>query len=389
MGDRVAPTMFNAAIWEDLSDWTYNYEQQLDADQGSALETRCTMIERPVDLSLTVFADDIRKKEVCPLRAGCANGAGERLVGSIVQGARWLQAALEQGGYAVNATKTRVVPKIVGKGARAELAYLYTQRVFPGEVVRATRYLGPIVHMDNSNGIERGRRVQAAQAAYSLLRGYWRSRAPRSAKRLVYIAVVQDTLLTGQEAMLYTDHDCKAYDTVVLRHLRAIMQGKACEKSEGVEGEEGGGVKRYKAMSNKELWRIMRLCPAVVELRKWRIRWMQAVARHPERHIQLIAALFGRARCDAGEAVDEHGALTAHAPRLAQALSDAVAEIADFDDGASVWQDAGGSLYQLISMAELAERFAQVDPAALRRRWWSCRVPPPGWASALVGDFGE
>eukprot|EP00974_Lingulodinium_polyedra_P060096 5792283-Lingulodinium_polyedra.AAC.1 len=60
-----------------------------------------------------------------------------------------------------------------------------------------------------------------------------------------------------------------------------------------------------------------------LELRVRRLRWLQAVSREPENHVQFLAALFGTARCDKHSTVDALGRLTENAnPWARRALSD-------------------------------------------------------------------
>lgn len=114
MGDKCAPPWFNAAIWEDLKDWQYNYHEQL-GTEGTALLTKCEMLYPEVDLALTVFADDIRQKQLVKSeRPGSEQGAAARLHARICQGMDWLDAALNQGGFVQNSSKLEIIPRLQG-----------------------------------------------------------------------------------------------------------------------------------------------------------------------------------------------------------------------------------------------------------------------------------
>ena len=68
---------------------------------------------------------------------------------------------------------------------------------------------------------------------------------------------------------------------------RRLMEGEAS----GKKVEEDGLA--YSAMSNIEVLAFWGLASAETELRIVRLRWWQSIATEPERHEQILAAMFG------------------------------------------------------------------------------------------------
>eukprot|EP00974_Lingulodinium_polyedra_P101402 9824391-Lingulodinium_polyedra.AAC.1 len=57
-----------------------------------------------------------------------------------------------------------------------------------------------------------------------------------------------------------------AYDTVLLRYMRAILRGLACTKTV-LEDVEGNCFTVYKGVSSNMVWKRYQMVPTSVELR--------------------------------------------------------------------------------------------------------------------------
>ena len=67
-----------------------------------------------------------------------------------------------------------------------------------------------------------------------------------------------------------------------------LLKGKACQKKLDEQG-----VKHYKNISNKQVWKLFDLCDTFTLLRIMRLKWLQSVILHPQEHAHLTSAMFG------------------------------------------------------------------------------------------------
>ena len=117
--------------------------------------------------------------------------------------------------------------------------------------------------------------------AYFLFGKFWKI-PDLAQKRQIFRAMVLEIGLTGLRAFVLTKADYAALDGVRNTLARKVMCGDACTQD----------AEHYKAMSTKDPHRHMKMVPALVQLRCYRMKWFQQWVRHPEEHIILLAAMF-------------------------------------------------------------------------------------------------
>ena len=103
--------------------------------------------------------------------------------------------------------------------------------------------------------------------------------------RLVYIAYAQSTLITAAEALPLSDADFSPYGKVMVRHLRAMIVGRAPRID-----EDG----HHHSLKNSEVLKRWGIAPCKIEVMLRRVKMLQQMALNPAAHVQLIRALFGR-----------------------------------------------------------------------------------------------
>ena len=74
-----------------------------------------------------------------------------------------------------------------------------------------------------------------------------------------------------------------------------------------------GGQGKFKAMTNNEVWIKLGLVPTALEIKVQKLRWLQAMVRHPDAHAQVLGALFAQLRRERTPTLDDEGRLAAGA----------------------------------------------------------------------------
>ena len=153
-----------------------------------------------VDLAATTFVDDVAKSFVS---AG-GGGHGE-LIARAGKSAERLGASLGRRGYKLNADKTVYVMGLRGVGAVAATRSIFSsRRVNGGDAARFSRYLGLQVGVDDSAQVEVRKRVQEAKKSWAQMGRAWHSGLPLRTKRVLFIAFVINSLLSGMESFALT-----------------------------------------------------------------------------------------------------------------------------------------------------------------------------------------
>ena len=148
--------------------------------------------------------------------------------------------------------------------------------------------MGPYCHPAYSTRQERQRRINAVHRSAAFAKGLRKTNARYTTKRAALLAHVVGPILSGAEAVLYTDTDWTIFDQTMASYGRRALNGRAS----GKQTREDGQVV-YKAWTNEKIRRFWRLPCAKTEARVRRLRWMQELSRRPTTHCQIIAAMFG------------------------------------------------------------------------------------------------
>jgi hypothetical protein len=111
----------------------------------------------------------------------------------------------------------------------------------------------------------------------------------------------------------------------------------------------------------------------------------QQWSANPSLHVQVLAAVFGKMRCETYETVHE-SQLTEHANSYAkQVLSDLKMLARADEDTAAAMQEFGDKYVILIfTDPKVADRFCKVDSHVLVSQYLAVQIPPPGHAHAVA-----
>ena len=107
---------------------------------------------------------------------------------------------------------------------------------------------------------------------------------PFKMKRLLLICDVQNDALSGLEAFVISEVQCARLDSVIARVARRCLRGRA------VSRDETGCV--ISGMCNLDVLHFWRIGTSSTELVIRRLKWLQAMALHPEAHHLVLCAFF-------------------------------------------------------------------------------------------------
>ena len=191
-------------------------------------------------------------------------------------------------------------------------------------------------------------------------------------KLLVCKALVQSTLLSGIEVLVWENQKYQQLDGYMLGTRRKVLQGRACNKELQSDGSVG-----YTACSSKAVWKMLGFCPSQLELRVRRLRWYQQQATNISRHICIRLAMFGRLAGDDVEPVDADGKISSSASPWALQFQEDMQALEAIDDGQSLLDRLHGCM--VLVFTEYSGDFVAVDVSALWGTFAPHCIPPPGW----------
>ena len=322
-----------------------------------------------VDCSLSSYADDVCKKHVVSnpddmaFRSGLSNCL--------------FDAALSKVGIAQNADKQVHHVLFCGQGSDDFMRAAYSQALVAGGMHRTIKYLGGISQYAGGNGPEITARVRAAQGAWCSYGKLWSS--PKVAARplvTIFKSSVYSHVVSGLEARVLHKGEYDRLDRFVLSKGRKVMRGDACAKILSEDGQIA-----YHAVPSHKVWRFLQLVPSSIELRVRRLKLWQAVARCPHKHVQLLAAVFGRFSFETLPTLDCHGRLAHGCNPWAVQFQQDIQALGEVDDGVRLVQDLAGSCVRMFT--DLREQFMAVDCTVLRRQFLCVAIPPPGFQDTI------
>lgn len=147
-------------------------------------------------------------------------------------------------------------------------------------------YLGADINGEGRHGFEIDRRIAAGKVAWRAMRGVWRFEY-FCIKRMIYIGLVVNSLLSGLEAVLLTSsHFAKMEKFHCKRRLRRFLLGKA----HTVDAETGA----RSTLTNDQVRRATESHSLMSMWQARRCRWMQKFAAEPKNNAAMLAVFHGQ-----------------------------------------------------------------------------------------------
>lgn len=332
------------------------------------------------DLSLTTYAKDLVKLlSVAGSAAGDGPPMGElaELSALAAVSNSSLDERLRDSLYGQNRSKQVAIVSLPGKGSLRGRQLL--RRIGGGlasEAADCARSLGAQVH--HLDGAERRARKMATPAAFFSLRRFWHaSDVPWRWRHALFLCKVVNTALANVEAFCPSPAELGQLTMLAAYLGRRATSGAACTK-----GKDGQQV----AMDPEAVLRHWRVCPMDLDARLRRLRWYQSMALYPSQYVQVLAAMFGCARCDSQPMLDQQGRVVSSAnPWAHQAWADIYAMCSSLESAAPLQNMAGGSILAFFRLGEIRDLFVRLDLAELRSAYLSRRVPSQ-WTAAAAAE---
>ena len=197
---------------------------------------------------------------------------------------------------------------------------------------------------------------------------------PRNSGRaalVVFSAMVRNAALSGLECLVLTDSEYRQLDATICKFSRKVLRGDACRKTQSATG------KVFHAISDTDVYKLMRLVPSHLELCIRRLQYWQSVAREPHLHKLVLAAVFGKMVFDTHDTVLADGSLHGQANLWAKQLESDVLQLLTLDSAAERLVGLNGRILLLFS--EFRNDFVCIDCGELRSKFFSVCIPPPGF----------
>ena len=265
-------TTYLAFLRLKLEEWSANSH-----DIDALLIETSSVTSTSLNLSLRTFIDDVSKNIQVDIL--------ERADLWAQQLSSDLDCTMDIHGYAQNHSKrecTAYFPLL------SDLPMAYSGNFDLGFCRRETCYLGPVLHYKQAFFPDKFRRTKAASRVFWMLCRFWSSGAVFSFRVSVYWATVLSTLVSGVMVLVLSHTDCAFSDRIIAKHGRVLLKGHATTKT-----TLDDKTVEYKALSNLDVLKELRIALVSVELTIIRLRWYQQIAWRPTHHDLFLTAMFG------------------------------------------------------------------------------------------------
>ena len=288
-GDRIAADLFRLTYGDYVREWVGGLEE---GSEGKTLVAEHPITHEPINLMISVYADDIIKDTVLPERS--EEDKVDDWVTNIETVINFsddtLDKVLMPSGIAQNQTKKEHLAHLFGRGSNPATRMLYQNNTaIKGNFLVTMKYLGALVHRVGATQSETKERIAAGWKAWSILGSFWTSAAPWKARKFLFQALVLSAAVSGLEPKCLSETEYERINSFIVGRFRALLKGRA----HYVVGGDGDD-RKHVAITNIKVFKITRIVPIQIEMLARRLKWYQQIVRHPSESAAVVAALFGR-----------------------------------------------------------------------------------------------
>ena len=134
-------------------------------------------------------------------------------------------------------------------------------------------------------------------------------------------------------------------------------------------------------MSNKQVYKYMRIAPSRDELLVKKLRWYQQIARSPELQSVWFACMFGTFGFEHHHTSEHDGSFHRDAhPRVQQFQNDILEQLLRFEDGAVLVSFLDNRPLRIFT--DLRQPFIKLDVSAIRLKHFAVCIPPPEYVAS-------
>lgn len=309
MGDSCAPSDFVATYQPGVEQWLHRLQEWYPMRRLGARVVLGGQLYFH-QCSTTVFVGDIGQTSP-PL-------APSELVSYVSETPKLLTEALAERGHAINPDKQVVQVLTPSKNIRTAFATSLAKGL--GQVQHQARYLGPVMSCRSEHKGEIRRRKEAEQVSFARLGRFWTSTAAPSHERRTFYASIYSVLLSASAVFRLIDREMHKLDELLVGKMRIMPRGRATWQAEG---------DHLRTLTNEQVRAWWCLPTVQAELLSQRIGWHKTILAHPQRHEQLVVAIFGKFPWEGHLIVDENGHLHEKASKVRQEVGGGLAAALD------------------------------------------------------------
>ena len=271
-GDKIASDFFSRAFREPVKKWIQSCAQPY-------LKTICPLTLAPTDVSKTIYADDLFNIIIVH---GLDQKSIERLIDASNNN---LTENIQPIGVAQNTSKQEITATIFGEGSRSLERQIRKNKLGNRRLLPNLKYLGVFLADNGKNTKEINARLNAAWTKwYMFSKLITDDEAPFHVRRLCFINMVYNALLSGTEAFVFTDAEYDKLNNFVFSRCRALLLGKAHSKDSN---------NKHTSISNVQVMKKVGILPVHLELAVRRLKWFKTIVLKPSSAGTLIATWFG------------------------------------------------------------------------------------------------
>jgi hypothetical protein len=271
-GDNIASDLFSRCFRKPVSKWTEDCKQPF-------LTTTCPLRGCSADTSKTMYADDLFNIIV-------VQGLDTNQMQEIVQASNTnLTEQITPIGVGQNTKKQEITVACFGANSRNIERDIRKNKLGGKNILHQLKYLGSWISESGSITKEINARLEVAWKKWFMFSKLLTdSDIPFTVRRLCFINMVYNTLLSGLEAFVLSNSELDKLTKFICSRCRALLLGKAHSKID---------QNTHTSLSNHIVVKKTGILPVHLELTVRRLKWFKQIVTRPSSAGNLIAAWFG------------------------------------------------------------------------------------------------
>ena len=223
--DVLGPPDFVHTFAKPVRQWT---EAMQDEYEGRLLISCCPITVKhethEVDLAYSSFADDIARVHV--------GSSAQEIAEKLFISHHTLKDCLQPYGWNANETKHEAILRVMGKEAQKQKRAITEGEIeVPGKASWLLRYLGPLLHHTLNNSADRTARKEAMRKIFCSMGDFWRSKAPFTYKKAIFISKIAETRISGWTSFCLQNIDYETIHKEIIRYARKILGNQPGNRS--------------------------------------------------------------------------------------------------------------------------------------------------------------
>jgi hypothetical protein len=278
-GDTLAPDEFMLPFSELVDGIISATRSELD---HQTLDCYLPGTTEPIDISNVLFADDVARVGVCTCGLDAITRSNEWDDEMLAQ----LKPALLQ----QNLSKKQTMIRCSGRHSKEYMTQLIHEggpAAIGGKVGTEAKHLGAWHSSYFNTKVELNARQAAVSINWKAFGRWWVSSAPLTLRLLLFKCLIVSALLLALEPQTLSTSDLQVLEKTQIKYARVLLKGKA------------------QGCSNNSVRRQLQLCTVESMLQLRRLNWLKSLAKDPDHHVVIWAALIGQSKAETYPQLDD------------------------------------------------------------------------------------